>query len=675
MEPWRGDDVANETTSRLTLYTSPGIGVALPATALQSCRQVALAPGQTPPLTNGAGVWLVGTDHFASDSAGVSTALAALNVSDHFAIVLAASDEQTLLTPEADDRVFAFLDPGAPPHLQAKVLRSALNAVRITSQHENLASGLQSRDQQLRELNRIGVALSAERNVDSLLAMILSKAREITCADAGSLYLLEPGELGESRLRFKLSQNDSFDLNYTEFTMPLNTQSLAGYTGTTGEALRLDDVYHLPADVPYSFSRSWDEEHGYRTRSMLVVPMANNKGEVRGVLQLINRKASRDTRLSQPADFEEQVIGFDLLCEQMVGSLASQAAVALENQILLRNISGIFEGVLMSWVKAVEDRDPATAGHSHRVTALTLALAREVNRVDSGPYADACFTQQQLEELRYAGLLHDIGKIYVRAEVFLKAKKLYNHHLKLIEERFDFVRRTLESEYNRRKLDLMLAHPGSDMSARFAEIDGAHRRELDVLNDYFDTILTANEPSVLAEGGFDRLAEVASRTYVDIYGNSQKLLSVDELQLLSIRRGNLDEEERREIESHVEWSYRILSRIPWSPELQNIPFIAWAHHEKLDGSGYPQKLRSEQIPLGAKMMTIADIYDALTAADRPYKKAQSIESALRILEYERNDGHIDADLFALFVDKQIYRLAHVHGAEQLADRLVYEDVI
>ncbi|MBI5831332.1 MAG: GAF domain-containing protein [Armatimonadetes bacterium] len=666
--------MAGDATSRLTLYLSPGAHVALPAETLGDLRQVALAPGEQPPVSNGAGVWLVGAGQFGGDAAGVSQALEALDVSDHFAIVLAANAEQTLLTRAADERVFAFLDPSAPQHLQAKVLRSALNSVRITAQHEDLAGGLQSRDRQLRELNQIGVALSAERNVDSLLAMILSKAREITCADAGSLYLLEPGAPGEFHLRFKLSQNDSFDLNYTEFTMPLDTQSLAGYTGTTGEVLRLEDVYHLPADVPYSFSRSWDEEHGYRTRSMLVVPMANNKGEVRGVLQLINRKPAREVKLAQPADFEEQVIGFDLLSEQLVGSLASQAAVALENQILLRNISGIFEGVLMSWVKAVEDRDPATAGHSHRVTTLTLALARQVNRTTTGPYADAHFTQQQLEELRYAGLLHDIGKIYVRAEVFLKAKKLYGHHLKLIEERFDFVRRTLEAEYNRRKLDLMLVHPGMDMSQRFSEIDTAHRRELDVLNDYFDTILTANEPSVLAEGGFDRLAEVSARTYEDIYGNNRKLLSPEELQLLSIRRGNLDEEERREIESHVEWSYRILSRIPWSPELQNIPFIAWAHHEKLDGSGYPQGLRSEQIPLGAKMMTIADIYDALTAADRPYKKAQSIESALRILEYERNDGHIDSDLFAMFVDNQIYRLAHVQGAEQLADRLVYEDV-
>jgi len=666
--------VESEATTRLTLYTSPGTAVALPMESMAGLKQVALARGEAPPVANGAGVWVVDADQLGGDPESISRSLAALDVSDHFAIVVAAEPERTLLSPEADQRVFAFLDPGAPPHLQAKIVRSALNTVRLTAQHEDLNEGLHSRDRQLRELNQIGVALSAERNVDSLLAMILSKAREITCADAGSLYLLEPGAPGEFRLRFKLSQNDSFDLNYTEFTIPLNTQSLAGYTGTTGETLRLDDVYHLPGDVPYSFSRSWDEEHGYRTRSMLVVPMANNKGEIRGVLQLINRKPARDVKLAGPADFEQQVIGFDLLSEQLVGSLASQAAVALENQILLRNISGIFEGVLMSWVKAVEDRDPATAGHSHRVTALTLAMAREVNRTTTGPYADASFTQQQLEELRYAGLLHDIGKVYVRAEVFLKAKKLYNHHLKLIEERFDFVRRTLEAEYNRRKLDLMLAHPGADMSQRFGEIDSAHRRELDVLNDYFDTILMANEPSVLAEDRFGRLAEVSARTYEDIYGNSQKLLSPDELQLLSIRRGNLDESERREIESHVEWSYRILSRIPWSPELQNIPFIAWAHHEKLDGSGYPQGLKSDQIPLGAKLMTIADIYDALTAADRPYKKAQSIESALRILEFERNDGHIDADLFAMFVDKQIYRLAHVNGAEQLADRLVYEDV-
>ncbi|MCC7492948.1 MAG: GAF domain-containing protein [Fimbriimonadaceae bacterium] len=662
-----------QSAESLTLYASPGVDVNLDTVAVEDVALVSLASGAAP-TDLATGVWVVGAAEFGATPAAIAAALQALPARDNLALVLVAEVEQTFLSAEADARVFAYLNPKAPGHLQAKILRSALVTVRLRRQQEQMASGLQARDRQLKELNNIGVALSAERDVDSLLGLILSKARQITCADAGSLYLVEDAEGNERRLRFKLSQNDSFDLDYTEFTMPLNTRSLAGYAGVTGETLRLADVYDLPEDAVYSFSTSWDEQTGYRTKSMLVVPMMNNKGEIRGVLQLINRKPTSDLKLTTRATFEAEVIGFEGGDQELVESLASQAAVALENQLLLANISSIFEGVLMGWVKAVEDRDPATAGHSHRVTVLTLALAREVNRCTTGPYADVHFSQQQLEELRYAGLLHDIGKIYVRVDVFLKAKKLYAHHLKMIQERFDFVRRTLEAEYNRKKLQLMIDNPRSDYARRFEEIDRGYRTQLEQLDEYFETVLLANEPTVLEEGRFERLAEIAGRTYEDVYGNTQHLLQSDELRLLNIRRGNLDESERREIESHVEWSYRILSRIPWSPELQQIPFIAWAHHEKLDGTGYPNKLNADQIPLQAKIMTIADIYDALTAADRPYKKAQPIESALRILGFERNDNHIDAELLRLFSEKQVYKLAHVDRVEDLVNRLVYEDV-
>ena len=644
-----------EEATDLTLYTAPDMGVDLAAVDVAGVRLVTLTNGSAPPIGSGPGVWVVRADRLGDGATEISDALMSLDLPGNFALVLAASVEETYLTPEADSRVFAFINPNAPPHLKAKILRSALSTVRLSAEQLALNDGLRDRDGQLRELNNIGVALSAERDVDKLLELILYKARAITFADAGSLYLLEAGDVEPKRLRFKLSQNDSFDINYSEFTIPLNEKSLAGYTGTTGESLRLDDVYHLPEDVPYKFSRSWDEEHGYRTKSMLVVPMRNNKGEVRGVLQLLNRKHDSRTRLRVPEDFEREVTSFDPLSEQLVESLASQAAVALENQLLLKNISNIFEGILMSWVKAVEDRDPATAGHSTRVTALTMALAREVNKLDTGPYADTFFTRQQLEELRYAGLLHDIGKIYVRVEVFLKAKKLYGHHLEMIEERFDFVRRTLEAEYSRRKLDIMLQYPGQDVSAKFTDIDEAHRKELEVLNTYFQTILTANEPSVLAEEGLDRLAEVAGRTYSDIYGHARNLLSQDELRMLSIRRGNLDEAERKEIESHVTWSYKILSRIPWSPELQQIPYIAWGHHEKLDGTGYPQGLKSAQIPVQTKMMTIADIYDALTAEDRPYKAAVPWVRSLDILGQEASDGHVDPELLRVFIEAGVYK--------------------
>ncbi len=664
-----------DSLSRVALYLSPHADIDLAAIGVEDVTAKRLRDGETPSITDGAAVWLATAAQFGDTAETISGGIAGLSLPGQLALVLVSELEETYLEPAADAKIFSYLNPHAPIHLQAKILRSALRTVRLQHEQERMAAGLASRDRQLQELNQIGVALSAERDVDSLLGLILSKSRDITRADAGSLYLVEEADGGEPRLRFRLSQNDSLDLDYTEFTIPLNTASLAGYTGTTGEILKLDDVYRLPRDVDYSFSTSWDEQTGYRTKSMLVVPMKNNKGEIRGVLQLINRKPSTTLRLTSKDEFERLVVPFDDESTELVSSLASQAAVALENQLLLQNISNIFEGVLMGWVKAVEDRDPATAGHSHRVTALTLGLAREVNKCTTGPYADLTFSQQQLEELRYAGLLHDIGKIYVRAEVFLKAKKLYAYHLKMIQERFDFVRRTMEAEYNRRKLELMIENPRSDYARQFEGIDQAYRQQLEQVDEYFETVLLANEPTVLEEGRFERLAEIAGNTYEDIYGNNQHLLTPEELRLLNIRRGNLDESERREIESHVEWSYRILSRIPWSTELQQIPFIAWAHHEKLDGSGYPNKLTSDQIPVQAKMMTIADIYDALTAADRPYKKAQPIDSALRILSFERNDGHIDEELFRLFQEREIYRIAHMENVDELVNRLVYEDLL
>jgi hypothetical protein len=224
------------------------------------------------------------------------------------------------------------------------------------------------------------------------------------------------------------------------------------------------------------------------------------------------------------------------------------------------------------------------------------------------------------------------------------------------------VKRTLEAEYSRRKLDHLMKQSREDYLNRFTTIDEEYRRELEMLDEYFQTILLANEPTVLAEGSFARLAEIAARTYIDIYGQSQKLLQPEEVRILSIRKGSLDEAERVEIESHVTHSFRFLSEIAWSKDLKNIPEIAYAHHEKLDGSGYPRGLNVAEIPVQARMMTIADIYDALTAADRPYKKAQPIERALDILGYEVEDGHIDRELVDLFIKRRVYELTRTVSA-------------
>jgi len=554
---------------------------------------------------------------------------------------------------------FLGLPTSAPDRLFLQTVRNAFRQILLRRQTEELEAALTKRSRELEQLNEIGIALSAEHNLDTLLDMILRKSREITRADAGSLYLLEETEDEKRQLRFKLSQNDSFDLSYQEFTMPMSKASLAGYVAVTGESLRLADVYEIPDEVDYGFNRSFDESTGYRTKSMLVVPMKNNRGEVLGVIQLINRKRTPQTKLFNPDLVEENVIEFDPDSQELVTSLASQAAVALENNILYKQLEDIFEGFLKASVKAIELRDPTTSGHSERVATLTVALAETVNRIEVGPYKNLVLTPAQIKELRYASLLHDVGKIGVREHVLLKAKKLYDHHLMLINDRFEFAKRTLESEYSKRKLDFLLEQGREDYVEQFQKIDEEFQRELESLDRYFQTILLANEPTVLEEKSFARLAEIAAQTYIDLYGHSQKLLQEEEVRILSIRRGSLDEAERREIESHVAHSYHFLRQIPWTKDLRNIPHLAYGHHERLDGTGYPNRLTSEQLAPQTKMMTIADIFDALTASDRPYKKAVPIERALDILRYEVEDGHIDGTLVDIFITHRLFELVRL----------------
>lgn len=528
-------------------------------------------------------------------------------------------------------------------------LNSRLETARVISE-------LDAYSRKLQELNRIGVALSTERDHDALLDLILRKCREVTQADAGSLYLVEDTPHKEKILRFKLSQNDSFNLSYKEFTMPISRGSIAGYVALSGISLNLSDVYHLPPGAAYRFDRNWDQKTGYRTKSMLVVPMKNRSNETIGIVQLINRKKNWEAILLDEKVVEDQVVPFDSWSEELVNSLASQAAVALENNILYKNIQNLFEGFVKASVTAIESRDPTTSGHSSRVAALTVGLAEVVDRLDTGRFKDVSFTREQIKEIRYASLLHDFGKVGVREEVLVKAKKLYPWHLDLVKSRFEYLRKAIEAESTAKQLDYILEHGREEFLAQHELFKAEYERQLEEIDRFLKVILEANEPTVLEDGNFATLLEIAQRTYQGAYGDTRNLLTPEEVGYLSIRRGSLDAKERLEIESHVTHTYRFLSQIPWTPELQGVPAIAYAHHEKLNGSGYPNRLQSKEIPIQSKMMTIADIYDALTASDRPYKKAVPLDKALKILEYEAKDGNIDADLLQIFVDAKIYEI-------------------
>jgi HD-GYP domain-containing protein (c-di-GMP phosphodiesterase class II) len=517
---------------------------------------------------------------------------------------------------------------------------------------------------ELEELNRIGIALSETRDVDQLLTTILQKAREITSADAGSLYLVEHdgegalGGTGARRLRFKLTQNDSLQFPFSEHTMPLTESSIAGYSAVHGEVVELADAYRIPKSRPFQFNAAFDKEAGYHTRSLIVVPMKNGKGEVLGVVQLINCKRNWKARLTDLASVKKNVHPFPERAVRLALSLASQAAVAYENSRLYLDIENLFDGFVNAAVKAIEQRDPTTSGHSQRVCEMTIALAEAVDRETRGVYGDLRFSREQMKELRYAALLHDFGKVGVREEVLIKAKKLYPLQFERVMDRFEYVRKDVEARTAQQKVDALLTLSRKEADKKMKLLDEEARHLIAELDRYAEFIAAANEPTIMPSSDFEILADIAQKTYRDPRGAERAYLTADEVKSLSVPRGSLDNDERKQIESHVVNSFNFLTQIPWTREFREIPDIAKAHHEKLNGKGYPYGLTSPQIPVQAKMMTICDIFDALSASDRPYKRAVPTDRALDILKLCVRDEEIDPELFRLFVEAQVYRLAN-----------------
>jgi HD-GYP domain-containing protein (c-di-GMP phosphodiesterase class II) len=483
----------------------------------------------------------------------------------------------------------------------------------------------------------------------------LAQARRIASADAGSIFLVVRNGDAPPTLRFKLTQNDTLpELPLTEFEMPLDSTSLAGHCAATREPFRIDDVYELDPAVPYRFNRSFDERTGYRTKSILVIPMQTHLNEVVGVVQLINQKRHADARLATTEDITREVIPFDLRSVEMVEALASQAGVAIENSRLSEDIERLFEGFVTAAVTAIESRDPTTSGHSWRVATLTCTLAEAVDRGGTGAYRDTRFTREQLRELRYAGLLHDFGKVGVREQVLVKQKKLYPGDLALVKHRFQFLLQRADLQFERERAEFLLEHGRERYEEALGRMHADRRAERERLHRFLDAIIQANEPTVLPEGTFEELREINAHTFVDFDGTERPLLGDEELRFLMINRGNLDASERREIESHVTHTYRFLEQIPWTTALRGIPSIAYGHHEKLNGAGYPRQLTGDAIPVQTRMMTIADIYDALTATDRPYKRAVPLDRAIRILRDEAAEGALDASLLETFVDARVF---------------------
>lgn len=514
-----------------------------------------------------------------------------------------------------------------------------------------------------RQLNQVGIALMSERNLDTLLNLILEKAMEMTGSDAGCLYLVEtaedregkPGDYwSDKRIRFKLTRNGSVAFDFAEITMPPSRASISGFAMLEGKPLNIPDVYAIPETAAFRHNHGFDATSGYRTRSMLTLPMKDNRGRVVGAIQLINKCRNKTAPITSVEAADRQVVAYNQEDLNLSLSLASQASVAIANAQYERDIQRLFEGFINASVTAIESRDPTTSGHSHRVAEACVRLAESLARTPPAGFAGIRFSDSQLRELRYAALLHDFGKIGVREHVLTKAKKLFPEEMESIRLRAEYIKRTLQWEAEKAKVAMLRAGTEADPEAALLRIEEKGRAEAAFVDAFLAAVSRANEPSFLDPAACDFLREVAQRSFEGPQGGPIGYLKPGELSRLLIPSGTLNDLEREEINSHVSHTWKFLSAIPWTQDLRQVPAIAYSHHEKLDGTGYPRHLHGQEIPIPSRIMTICDIYDALTASDRPYKKAMPPERALDILDKEAKAGKLDSDLLGLFKEAKIY---------------------
>lgn len=484
-------------------------------------------------------------------------------------------------------------------------------------------------------LNNIGIMLSAEKNTDKLLDMILDESMQIANCDAASIYVKEEKD-GISMLKFKNTRNTSRDFPFKGFFMPINTNSISGSCAFTGESYNFASMDDIPRILGFKYNDFFDKSIDYRTMTMLVIPMKDIKGEIVGVLQLINKKRNYDAKLILEEDFVTEVIPFANEEEQIILSLASQTAVLLERSRLMDEIQHLFDSFVESMVTTIEKRDPTTSGHSIRVARYVKYFAKAVNRVEYGPYKDVSFTEEQLHELHYAALLHDIGKIGVSEFVLTKQNRLTDSELQAVRYRFNYYKKSLEFKK---------IHETLDEKEEFL---------LNNLEEYCNFVVSLNTKGFLPDEEEEKLKFISSLEIIDLDGEVRPLLSEFEVTNLIVKKGNLTNNDRNQMNMHADYTYQILKDIPWLKDLKSVPKIAADHHEKLNGNGYPNHLKTDEIKVQSKMLAIIDIFEALTAIDRPYKKAMPVDKALKILEEEASFNSIDKDLLEIFIKEELY---------------------
>ena len=507
----------------------------------------------------------------------------------------------------------------------------------------------------LEQLNDIGTSLSKERDITRLLETILLAAKKITNADGGTLYRMLDDQ---QSLRFEILRTDSLRIamggtsgNPISFpNLPLvdergapNDSLVAAYAAIHHQTVNIADAYTEP-NFDFSGTRRFDERTGYRSQSFLAVPMRNHEGEVIGVLQLINAQ--------RPGSSE--VVNFSSSDQSLVESLASQAAIALTNRLLVSQLEELFESFINLINLAIDEKSHYTGGHCQRVPALTMLLAEAVNATAQGPLASFTMDDRDRYELKIAGLLHDCGKVTTPVHVVDKATKLQTLYdrIGLVDTRFEVLRRDAEIAALRRQLDL---REKVDPNAE-AAIMSAFRAEMDALDSDRAFLRAANLGSeTTSEEALQRVRQIGgSRVWRNVEGVETEFLTSEELENLTIRAGTLTQSERNTINHHIVATIRMLEKLPWPRHLRNVPEYAGGHHERMDGKGYPKGLTRDQMSVQARVMGIADIFEALTAKDRPYKPGMKLSQAMGIMQRFKQNGHIDPDLFDVFVGEKVY---------------------
>ena len=514
----------------------------------------------------------------------------------------------------------------------------------------------------LKELNEIGIALSQQRDINSLLETILVAAKRITNADAGTLYLHEP----ERRvLRFEIMRTDSLNIAmggtsgvpitfypiqlYDREGKPIHSM-VVSHSALSGETVNIPDAYTAEG-YDFSGTKRFDAKTGYRSQSFLAVPMRNHENEIIGVLQLINAQ-DRDSGAVVPFSGDDQ---------QLLESLASQAAIALTNRRLIAQLEELFESFIQLINTAIDDKSPYTGGHCARVPVLTMMLAEAVNRTASGPLKDFVMSEKDRRELKIAGLLHDCGKITTPVHVVDKSTKLQTlfDRIHLIDTRFEVLKRDAEIAM------LRALSPSPSPASGRGERDSGGEGEATIRAEYAARIRQLDDDreflrhcniggEAMSDEAQQRVRQIAAYQWRDADGKTGNFISDDEVENLSIRAGTLTAAEREIINHHIVVTIKMLESLPWPRYLRNVAEYAGGHHECMNGKGYPRGLTREQMSVQARMMGIADIFEALTAKDRPYKPGKTLTESLTILGKLKLDGHIDPDLFDVFIREKVY---------------------